>query len=514
MAVATYSISVGTTQEANSVGLITDVLSLLPDNTSKEITPRDVRDAIFSAWESSVIRYTSDGSTDYIGIDRNTVKDVKIFLGKKEISGTTVLSGLLGSDTDIFLYNTKSDSALTQNFKMSLLAGSDTGLFSTAPYISSTYVSGSPNYLSLDFVNPGTYGTINIESGSSASVSINNLIFPSTSYVDDIVTSVVTPQASDGSTLLLATRAGGVVELLTPSSLGGSLGSTGSTTNIYGSPVLVNGSALEYTNSTPTVTETGGVSIGTTFSNVPIVNMLTAILYPYVPPAATLLITTSLGVNSTLERNHNSSTSIAYQYSLTKATYNISQTALKVERNGTLIVNDTSLSTLSGSGLITQTFTNTRSITNTQISAVSNGPCVMTFSIVPQDGTASATASQRVEFVYPYFYGYNATNVTNAGGFNSINSSLNKKIDTFGSQSLAINGTGYAYFAYPSYYGVLTSILDENLFAEYTTGDLSTWTYSLYTSITGTNWSGGQYYVFKKLAVTTTSPTQTYKFNF
>jgi len=79
---------------------------------------------------------------------------------------------------------------------------------------------------------------------------------------------------------------------------------------------------------------------------------------------------------------------------------------------------------------------------------------------------------------------------------------------------LAINGTGYAYFAYPSYYGVLTSILDENLFAEYTTGDLSTWTYSLYTSITGTNWSGGQYYVFKKLAVTTTNPTQTYKFNF
>jgi len=514
MAVATYSISVGTTQEANSVGLITDVLSLIPDNTSKEITPKDVRDAIFSAWESSVIRYTSDGSTDYIGIDRNTVKDVKIFLGKKEISGTTVLTGLLGSDTDIFLYNTKSDSALTQNFKMSLLAGSDTGLFSTAPYISSTYVSGSPNYLSLDFVNPGTYGTINVESGSSASVSINNLLFPSTSYVDDIVTSVVTPQASDGNTLLLATRAGGVVELLTPSALGGSLGSPGSTTNIYGSPVLVNGNALEYTNSTPTVTQTGGVSIGTTFNNVPIVNMLTSILYPYIPPAATLSITTPLGSNTTLERNHSSSTTISYQYSLTKATYNITTTRLQVRRNGNLIVNDSSLSTLSGSGLITQTFTNTRAITNVQISAVPNGPCIMTFSVIPEDGTASGTASARIEFVYPYFYGYNATDATSAGVFNSINSSLSKRIDTYGSQSLAINGTGYLYFGYPSYYGVLSSIQDGNNYVEYNPGDLSTWTYSLYNSVLGTNWSGGQYYVFKKMAVTTTNPTQTYKFNF
>jgi hypothetical protein len=515
MAVATYSISVGTTQEANSLSLITDVLSLIPDNTSKEITPKDVRDAIFSSWESSVIRYTSDGSTDYIGIDRNTVKDVKIFLGKKEISGTTVLTGLLGSDTDIFLYNTKSDSALTQNFKMSLLAGSDTGLFSTAPYISSTYVSGSPNYLSLDFVNPGTYGTINIESGSSAEISVNNLLFPSTTYVNQIVTGATPAQASDGSTLLLATRAGGVVELLTPSSLGGSLGSTGSTTNIYGSPVLVNGNALEYTNLTPTVTQTGGVAIGTTFSNVPIVNMLTAILYPYIPPAATLLITTTLGANNTLERNHNSSTTIAYQYSLTKATYNITLTRLQAIRNdGVVVVNDPSLSTLSGPGLITQTFTNTRSLITSDISALSNGPCIMTFSVVPQDGTSSATASQRIEFVYPYFYGYNATDVTNSSEFNSINSSLSKRIDIYGSQSLAINGTGYLYFGYPSYYGVLSSIQDGSGWIEYSPSNLATWTYSLYNSVTGTNWSGGQYYVFKKFAVTTTNPTQTYKFNF
>jgi len=516
MAVATYSISVGTTQESSSKSLITDVLSLLPDNTSKEITPRDVRDAIFSAWESSVMRYTSDGATDYIGIDRNTVKDTKIFLGKKEISGTTVLSGLLGSDTDIFLYNTKSDSALTQNFKMSLLAGSNTGLFSTAPYISSEFVSGSPNYLSLGLVNPGTYGTINIESGSSASISINNLIFPSTSYVDDIVNLVVTPQASDGSTLLLATRAGGNVELLTPAALaGGTIGATGSPTNIYGTPVTVNGQPLEYTNAIPTVTQTGGVAIGTTFTDVPLVDVLTAILYPYIPPAATIIITTSLGVNRTLERNHSSNTSIAYTYTLTKATYNITSTSLQVLRNGTLIVNDSSLSTLSGSGLITNTYTNTRNITAAEVSSVSNGPCVMTFSIVPTDGTSSGTASTRIEFVYPYFYGFSATNVTDGAGFNGINSSLSKKLDIGGSQSVAMNGTGYMYFAYPAYHGNLTTIKDGNDFTEFSPVDFSTWTYSYYANIQGTNWSNGQYYVYKKwVSVSTVNPTQTYKFNF
>ena len=515
MAVATYSISVGTTQESSSKSLITDVLSLLPDNTSKEITPRDVRDAIFSAWESSVIRYTSDGATDYIGIDRNTVKDTKIFLGKKEISGTTVLSGLLGSDTDIFLYNTKSDSALTQNLKMSLLAGSNTGLFSTAPYISSEFVSASPNYLSLGLVNPGTYGTINIESGSSASISINNLIFPSTSYVDDIVTSVVNPQASDGSTLLLATRAGGVVELLTPAALaGGTIGATGSPTNIYGTPVTVNGQPLEYTNAIPTVTVTGGVSIGTTFTDVPLVDVLTAILYPYVPPAATITITSALQSNRTLERNHSSSTSIAYTYTLTKATYNITGTDLKVIRNGAIVVT-TALSTLSGSGLVTNTYTTTQTLLSSYQSAVSNGPCIMTFSVVPTDGTSSATASARIEFVYPYFYGFNATNVTTGADFNNINSSLSKKIDISGSQSVAINGTGYMYFAYPAYYGTLTSIKDGNDFTEFSPVDFSTWTYSYYTNISSTNWSSGQYYVYRKFVdVSTVNPTQTYKFNF
>ena len=95
----TYTFSAATSNEAHSVTDITSVLSLLPDNTSKEITPRDVRDAIVSTWESSVIRYTSDGSTPYIGVDRNDVKDIKLLLGKKELSSTSVMSSMLLNST-------------------------------------------------------------------------------------------------------------------------------------------------------------------------------------------------------------------------------------------------------------------------------------------------------------------------------------------------------------------------------------------------------------------------------
>jgi len=176
----TYSISSGTTQESDSKQTINEVLGLLPDNTNKEIAPRDVRDAIFSTWESSVIRYTYVLSDEYIGIDRDNVKGKKIFLGKKQISGNDIMSSTLlslSNDTDIFLYNTKIDSNPSQDFKISLLAGTISSLYPNAPYFASKYVSGVNQYISLEIVNPATYGTVNIQSGSSASLVLNNMVF-------------------------------------------------------------------------------------------------------------------------------------------------------------------------------------------------------------------------------------------------------------------------------------------------------------------------------------------------
>jgi hypothetical protein len=407
--VPTYSISPGTSQESASKASITDVLTVLLDNTSKEITPRDIRDAVFSAWESSVIRYTTDGTTPYIGIDRNDVKDVKLFLGKKEISGVTIMSSTLNSsDTDIFLYNTKSDSAVTQDFKMSILAGSSASLFGSAPYIGSRYISSSPSYLSLDIVNPSTYGTINIESGASASITLNNLQFPSPNYITDVTNYPLGASPSITDDLFLVVRSGQSIELVTYQSSGNSLGSPGVQTDIYGSPVNVNGNSLEYTNLNPTVTSIGGVSIGSTFSNVALIDMISAILYPYLEPTAILQIVNtsqgSLSYNNTLERVHTGSPAITiyYTYTLTKRTYNITSTNFSLVRSPTSFSPPSWPNTpLSGSGLISQTYTgNSVSLLGTDISS-SLGKSVFTFSLSPLFEMAKSSSSFVSAFTSP-----------------------------------------------------------------------------------------------------------------
>lgn len=509
--VPTYSINPASTNYAESKTTISDVLSLLPDNTSKEITPRDVRDAVFSTWESSVIRYTNDGTTDYIGIDRDDVKDKKVFLGKKQISGLNIMStSLLNSDTDIFLYNTKSDTAVSQNFKMSILAGTTSVLWTSSPYISSTYVSGANPYLALGIVNPATYGTINIQSGSSASVAINNLNWPSTADVSSMIAS---PSASSNTDLFLAVRSGGNIELLTYQSSNNTLGTPGVTTSIVGSPVLVNGNPLEYTNLNPTVATFGGIPLGSTFSNVSLHDLLSQMLYPYLPPVSVINITTSLQPNRTLERDHVSGYTINYSYTLTKRTQDIIQNALRVVNGNGVVVLNTSGATLSGVGLLTQTFNTSVAISNTNISSVT-GYNVFTFSSTPNDGTQSYTASTTIEFVWPYFYGFNATYVNS--GFNSILNNLTKRIDNRTDQVLALSGTGYLYFCYPSLYGTVSSILDGNDYVEYTHGSSGVWTYSTenLSSQDGFGWTGRQYYIYRKTLETTIPSTQNYKFNF
>src|SRR5574343_1748558 len=98
---STYSINIGPT-EATKLTDINAVLSALPDNTSKLIAPRDVRDAVYTTWETISIKTTSNGTYEYIGIDQlddlNTPRK-KMFFGKRTIANSTVMSnGLVTSD--------------------------------------------------------------------------------------------------------------------------------------------------------------------------------------------------------------------------------------------------------------------------------------------------------------------------------------------------------------------------------------------------------------------------------
>jgi hypothetical protein len=515
MSLATYSAGTGTTLTVSKT-LITDVLSLLPDNTTKYISPRNVRDAVFSTWENSPFRYTSNGSIDYIGLAREDVKDMAIFLGKKQISGTNIMSSnLLNSDTDIFLYNTKLDSNPTQDLKVSFLAGSSSGVFELAPYMKATYVTATPSFISLDIVNPATYGTITLQSGSSASLSINNLLWPSTGYIDYVTSNPGIASQSIASDLFLAVSAGlDQIELKTYASLGNSLGSPGSPVNISGSPVNLNGYPLEFSNATPIIATFGGIGVGFTFSNVPLVTMLELLLYPYLGPLSSVSIS-GLSYNNTFERLNSIGHTFNYSNTITRRTNDIITNDLSLVSDLTTYFTIIGI-TLSSVGLATSTTTSTFALSGGQVSALSDlQQNILTFSSTVYDGTQSYTGTTNLEAVYPYFYGFDSDNVTTASNFMSnVLNSLTKRVDTKIGLTLSLNGTGYLYFSYPERYGTLSTIFDGNNYQEYTHGDYNTWTWSVYTiNSPSSYWSSKDYYVYKK-NLTSTINSQNYKFNF
>ncbi|CAG7579878.1 MAG: hypothetical protein SLAVMIC_00139 [uncultured marine phage] len=168
----TYSTNFGNPAiEATNWNSLQTILEQLPDNTAQLISPRDVRDAVYTTWEQGTFKVVAVGGVNYIGTENGgTVSNFryKMLFGKKELqSGNTILdNALLTSDTDIFVYNNKSDSNLSlQDTKMSFLAGDDFTAFDDAPYIAATKTTGtSSNWIDFNITNPATNGIIELNS--------------------------------------------------------------------------------------------------------------------------------------------------------------------------------------------------------------------------------------------------------------------------------------------------------------------------------------------------------------
>jgi hypothetical protein len=514
----TYSINPGTGQEAESFTDISQILNLLPDNTQKLIAPRDVRDAVFSNWENTIIRYTTNSSgTPYIGVARKEVKD-KIFIGKKELNNSSILSNSVlsaNSDVDIFFYNTKSDSAVTQDLKIAFLGGSSQSLHLTPPYLEVTQVVGGTPSLDLSLTHNQSFGgDFNFIAGVSGRISLNNLVFPSTT---ELATMVSSPSASVVGDLYLVRNSSGNVELRQPGSgVSTTLGIPGGTTNIYGSPVNLNGFPLEFTDLNPTIIPLGGIAAGSTFSNVPLVEMIRQLLYPYLGPLTSISFT-----NTVFERNHTSNINVPFTYTLTKRSDGIVSSQISAVGISPISVLPVG-PTFSGSGYLSNSYSGGYTFSGLQISSNTGG--VFTFSCVASDGTTSFTATQSIKFVYPYFFGFYPTTPTFSSiVMNPVISTLatngGKLVNDYGSQSVGLGGTGYITFCYPYSYGLLSTIYDGNGFLVWQAGSASTsWTYSTtplsLNSPTGL-WTNGSYRVFRTTtSVTIPLPSQSYQFNF
>lgn len=510
----TYSINVGTIIESSKKSDIYSALVDLPDNVQKKISPRDLRDAIFTSWASAAFKLTTPDSvsTEYIGIDSSNPEDrdikKKILLGKRTVGNVDVVSNTLltNSDADIFIYNTKSDSLSQNETKVAILAGTDSQLYYTAPWIGATF-SPSTNTIGLEIRNPQlTGGPINIYSDSGR-VGINGVAFPT--VAETLAT------ASSGKILkYYGTYPNGFLQWSDPTITTNVIGQTGSPTYIFGSSSYVNGYPLEFIVSGQVVPQNiGGIqqggsfdyftyfsSISSTFQNWPIVEVLRKLLYPYIQPQLSISVTNpSLG---TTYAEVGTTPSTVINFSITT----FARGANEYIRDY-YIQNSATWSTATpGPGGLSFS-----SIPGTQLSLTASGT---TYSNVvgpldyvlnvsntwqpPFGYSYSATAS--INFVSPIVAVFAPTSqfdlsvvgttpqeVLNRSKCATIivdasTVSSSKKIiaqpGVSQSVSIDVDGTGYLYFAYPQSYGNIQYIKDPNGFIIH---DIYNLTYSAFT---------------------------------
>lgn len=514
----TYSINPSSTTEATTSGLgLTPDLSSLLDNTSNQVSPKDIRDMVFTTWENAPIRYTSVGGVPYIGMAREDVKDIKLLLGKKQLSGTNLMTPtLLSSDTDIFVYNTKADTAPTQDTKIRFLAGNPVTVNHTlAPYIRVAQVIGtSSNFLSFTLTHDNQQGgDINILSGPISGigkVNINDLRFPSRS---ELPVQISAPSNAISGDLFLVRNASGNIEL-------------------KNAPGLAPFTLPTFTDPNPVPQDIGGIPAGTTFSNVPIIEMIRSILYPFLGPQANIIT-----VPSVKERDHTLSGDIAsYAYSLTKRSGDIEGYRVRVTNStGGILAPDVTPPAglpgpvpITGPGFFTQNFSDTKSISGTNIFTNipdSIGRSIFTFSFAVTDSlldvgifaspTQSDTSFTELKYVYPYFYGYSPTASNPVTLLSS--GTFNKQVSDYGDMDFTIQGgPGYLFFWIPQDYGLLDQILDQNSNVLYPDVPLhSSWTYSTVTvNSPDSKWTGANYTFYRRLQESSVPISATFSIKF
>jgi hypothetical protein len=480
---ATFSINIGTIIESTRKADIFGALSDIQDNTQKLISPKDVRDAILTTWSNTPFKVTIPNSLsgfEYIGIDSSNPnnRDIKqkILLGKRSYGGLDIMSNnLINSDTDIFIYNTKIDSLSQSSTKVSILAGTDSTLYSYAPYIESY---SSLNKIDLNVVNPSSNGGINILS-QTGRVSINGVIFPT------IAETAAT--ASDGMILRYhGTYPKGQFKWEIPTISYTVIGSDDYPTEIVGSPVNVNGYSLEFVDTNLVTATMGGIPLGFSFSensfandqggfqNWPVTEVLRKLLYPYTLPFYELESTNV--VTNTIYAEVGKVSPIRLDYHMiTYAKGGTSDTAYyKITDDANAIIPGGT-----GSFPIGTSVQSNLTITSTSnVIADKNWTLSLSDSGLTQSFSYSITTT--VHFINPIIYGFTTSTTVN------VSTGLSKSIQPYpgadNSVTLSYDGKGYLHFMYDTTFAPLKMIKDPNGFIIF---DVDYPQYSAFTQSTG-----------------------------
>ena len=232
-----------------------------------------------------------------------------------------------------------------------------------------------------------------------------------------------------------------------------------------------------YTNPTPIVTAIGQIEAGDTFDNVPVKDMLTKILYPYVKP----LISGNASVGTKVVEKGVTTTVTYVNAVVTRKSEPI--TSVDLYNGGTLVESKTEGVTDGGTIRFDQTI-NVTDTTTLVVKATDGKP------VTVQANAATYT------YVYPYFYGVVAegTPMTSDAVLG-----LTKDVSVKGKKTYSYTlDNECAVIAYPKAYGKLTSVLDPNGF-----DNLSSFTLTE-VQVTGTDGTAQAYNVYVKTPATAT----------
>lgn len=241
-----------------------------------------------------------------------------------------------------------------------------------------------------------------------------------------------------------------------------------------------------YSNDMATVNALGGIAAGTTFDNMPVSEVLTKLLYPYVAPTVSASSSPNGG---TFEKGNNQK--------VTKITANVTKKSERITKVE-FFDGGTSLGVKEGTEV-----QNGGSIAITTDIAVSANKNFQVKVTDAANKTYSANTGS-FSFVYPYYMGVCAEG---AEINEALVKGLTKKIEAKGNKSNSFTcDYQRMVFAYPKAHGKLKSIIDPNNFD--VTGTFGVQE----VSITGLDGTAQTYYVYVNSASTVSKFTM--KFNY
>lgn len=242
-------------------------------------------------------------------------------------------------------------------------------------------------------------------------------------------------------------------------------------------------SAVTYTNNTPTVQAHGGIAAGETFDAVPLTEMITRILYPWVAPVVSAKVAAPANGGVFEKGNTQNVTSITV--TVTKKSSDITKVEIFDGASSLGSKTGADLDTLNSTGSATFTFP-----VDVDVTASKNFQAKVTDAA--EKVTTANTGS--FSFVYPYYQGVIAADAT---ADEAAVKALTKLIQAKGTKSVTYTASNQKMvFATPKANGVIKTITDPNGFNVTDTFAQSE------LSITGLDGTAQDYYVYVSNATT------------